>query len=370
LLLVNKLFILFLYKGPKMGGQEAFLLGVIEGFYGRPWTHEARLAYADFLPRLGLNSYLYCPKADPFLRRRWQEPWPEHTYGELTELAQTYAAHNLALGVGLSPFALYQNYDRDSRRALKHKVEYLNSLNMPLLAILFDDMPGALDCLASRQAQIVDDVCAWAPQSRVMVCPTYYSFDPVLEKYFGNRPSDYWCQLGRELPAAVDVFWTGNSVCSQTITAPDVEGISGLLGRQVMLWDNYPVNDGAVRSDYIYSSPLSGRDSALAQKVSGHFCNPMNQALLSLMALTGLGALYDDASPTDLRWLMLLYGNEAYEHLQRDKADFESLGLSGLGAERARELALEYGRLPGKAAQEVAQWLRGEYAFDPACLTD
>ena len=35
-----------------------------------------------------------------------------------------------------------------------------------------------------------------------------------------------------------------------------------------------------------------------------------------------------------------------------------------------QQLALEYAALPGAAALEVAQWLRVEYSFDPACLTD
>ena len=41
-----------------------------------------------------------------------------------------------------------------------------------------------------------------------------------------------------------------------------------------------------------------------------------------------------------------------------------------MGAQRCSELALEYAELPGEAAAEVGGWLRGEYAFDPACLTD
>ena len=43
-----------------------------------------------------------------------------------------------------------------------------------------------LDLLAQRQADIVADVCRWLPGVRILVCPTYYSFDPVLEKYFGK----------------------------------------------------------------------------------------------------------------------------------------------------------------------------------------
>ncbi len=40
-----------------------------------------------------------------------------------------------------------------------------------------------------------------------------------------------------------------------------------------------------------------------------------------------------------------------------------------MGAERCRQLAAEYAGLPGAAAREISEWLRGDYAFDPACLT-
>ena len=352
-----------------MTRQSAFLLGVIEGFYGRPWSHEARLEYASYLRQMGLNCYLYCPKADPYLRKRWQEYWPKSTHRQLAEMARAYTAQEIQWGVGLSPFALYENYDSAQRQALKRKVKYLSTMDMSTLAILFDDMPGAIESLATRQAEIVADVCAWAPAIRILVCPTYYSFDPVLEKYFGTMPANYWEQLGKQIPAQVDIFWTGNRVCSDTVSAQDIDTICRQLGRKVMLWDNYPVNDGALRSNYIYSSKLSGRDHSLGEKLSGHLCNPMNQPQLSLMALEGLADLYADKSQ-ERPWLAQLYGPATYEQFSLDREDFETLGLTGMGHRRCHELAVLYGGLPGTAAQEIAGWLRGEYTFDPACLTD
>ena len=118
-------------------------------------------------------------------------------------------------------------------------------------------MPGDLQSLATRQAEIVADVCHWLPGVHVLVCPTYYSFDPVLEKYFGRMPLDYWSQLGRELPQDVGIFWTGNKVCSEAITVSDIEAIVQRLQRPVILWDNYPVNDGAVRSNFLYTRHTS-----------------------------------------------------------------------------------------------------------------
>lgn len=345
-----------------------FLTGVIEGFYGRCWTFENRRAYARHLPRLGLNSCLYCPKSDPYLRRRWQEHWPARQWQQLQQLAAEYRNQGVFWGVGLSPYALYLDYGARERKKLREKLARLAELEAPLLAILFDDMPGDMDGLAQRQGEIIQDVVHWIPQVRLQVCPTYYSFDPVLEKYFGRMPSDYWRQFGAAVPPGVDIFWTGNRVCSDSVTERDVACISSELGRPVLLWDNYPVNDGAQRSDHLYCTALSRRERIGARYLSGHLCNAMNQALLSLPALTGLAALYRGDGCDD--WLQQELGGATWERLQRDRHDFEQLGLSGMGPDRCRELEREYRALPGGAAREVADWLAGQYTFDPACLTD
>jgi hypothetical protein len=270
--------------------------------------------------------------------------------------------------VGLSPFALYRNYGAAQREQLRGKLARLGELDAPLLAVLFDDMPGEMDSLASRQAEIISDVVHWTPGIRVMVCPTYYSFDPVLETHFGRMPADYWPQLGRELPAAVDIFWTGNRVCSEAVRVADITEINEQLGRRVILWDNYPVNDGALRSNFLYCSPLSRRDPGLRALLRGHLCNPMNQALLSLPAIAGLASLYREGSE-EPEWLEQILGAATWKQLRQDRTMFEQEGLSAMSDERREQLAARYDALPGPAAREVAGWLRGEYAFDPACLT-
>ena len=351
-----------------MSKSTVFLAGVIEGFYGRMWSLETRLVYADYLSEAGLNTFIYCPKGDPYLRRLWQSDWPLAEWQELLQQSAAFRNRGLNWGVGLSPTELYRNYGSPQRELLKRKVERLSELDAPILAILFDDMPGAMKALASVQSEIVADVCHWAPDTRILVCPTYYSFDPALEQYFGQMPQDYWPQLGRELPADAEIFWTGNKVCSDSIEVSDVETIVQHLGRPVTLWDNYPVNDGPVRSKYLYTAELSNRPPALQCLIRGHLCNPMNQGLLSLPALSGLARLYGNKVFNDDA-LGRILGPLTWERLSLDKREFEQEGLAGLGEERCKHLALEYGKLPGAAALEIAQWLRGEYHFDPSCLT-
>jgi hypothetical protein len=348
---------------------RAYLTGVIEGFYGQPWTWAQRQGWVDWLHALGLNTFLYAPKADPWLRRRWQEHWPAADWAELRALSRRCRERGVAFCPGLSPFRLYSDYGESARRRLRHKIERLNELRAPLLALLFDDMPGDQSDLAARQGDIVADVLRWSDTRRLLVCPTYYSSDPVLERAFGTRPARYWRTLGEALPAAVDIFWTGSRVCADAIGVSDVTAIGRLLGRPVTLWDNWPVNDGARRSQHLFLTPPPARDPGLRRHCRGHLCNGMNQPWLSLPALAGLAQHYGSIRCAP-QWLAAHLGPATAGALAEDAALFAGTPRDELDAGERRRLRARYGSLPGPAAAELRAWLDGAWTFDPACLTD
>jgi len=70
--------------------------GVLEGFYGRPWTWDERVEVARWCGARGLTHYVWAPKDDPLHREAWREPWPE---AHLAGFARLVAAGDLALGV-------------------------------------------------------------------------------------------------------------------------------------------------------------------------------------------------------------------------------------------------------------------------------
>ncbi len=341
------------------------LIGIVEGFYGQAWRWQERRSYANYLTRFGLNTFLYAPKSDVRLRSEWRQNWSASELEEIRLTAAYYRDRGLIWGMGLSPYALYQRYDQADRIALREKIARIDSFGGSLLAVLFDDMPGDLSDLADRQVEIITDVLHWTDAETVLMCPTYYSFDPVLEQHFGAMPQGYWENLGAQLDPDVGVFWTGNTVCSPSITVSDVEAIRQRLGRAPILWDNYPVNDGAAMTDFLHLQPLPARDQRLSGVTAGHLCNPMNQAALSQYPLGGLAALYGASEPA----LETLYPAKLAALLRRDLQEFEQVGLAGMGDARREELIKEYGCFGDAAAVEVVRWLSGEYAFDPACLT-
>lgn len=50
-----------------------FLLGVVEGFYGRPFTSEQRKELFRKIKNFGMQCYVYAPKDDYKHRGYWRE---------------------------------------------------------------------------------------------------------------------------------------------------------------------------------------------------------------------------------------------------------------------------------------------------------
>ena len=50
--------------------------GVIEGFYGNPWSDADRKSQFEFYGKNKMNIYVYGPKDDPYHRTKWRENYP------------------------------------------------------------------------------------------------------------------------------------------------------------------------------------------------------------------------------------------------------------------------------------------------------
>ena len=356
-----------------MTGEAPFRLGVVEGYFGQQWSWECRLDYAPFLQTQGFSSYIYAPKNDPFLRKQWQSPYPDNMLDQLVGLQRVYAAHQLEFGLGLSPFELYRNFSQTSKTLLAAKLEQLNQINPDTLCILFDDMMGDLADLPEIQLDIVDFIRSRSTATRFVLCPTYYSSDPLLSKYFGKAPEHYLEKLGQQLDRDVDIFWTGPKVISSEYPAEHLLEVAQRLQRKPLLWDNYPVNDARRLTPFLHLSPFPHRDPAqLKSLCTGHLCNPMNQGYLSQLPLWTLAAQYrsEAACATFSNAVQALCSPELAALLLEDHVHFQQTGLENLETHAIAGIKQRYASLPASPlVNEIIAWLDGHYTFDPACLT-
>lgn len=281
--------------------------GVVEGFYGPPWRHDERLALLDAAPALGLDTYLYAPKDDPWHRERWREPYPAAELARLGELADRAAAAGVAFVWSVAPGLSMRYSDDAEHAALAAKAEQVRAAGVRDVWLLFDDVPYDLPH--------PEDVAAHGPgpagsgrahgeaaarfreafllphglTGPMTVCPTDYA---------GCGRSPYRDALAGALPADARVLWTGRDIVVGEVTREDVLAAAAAFRRRIVLWDNFPVND--FDRTRLFLGPLTGRpDDVDGLPLDGIVANAMIEALPSRLPLATVGAWARDPAAYD-----------------------------------------------------------------------
>ena len=256
--------------------------GTVEGFYGTPWSHEARKSQLEFYGRNKMNVYIYGPKDDPWHRDKWREPYPEAEAKRIAELVEVAKKNGVNFYWAIHPGVDIKWNDED-RDKLMAKLEVMYQLGVRSFAVFFDDIWGE-GAQADKQAALlnyIDDnfVQAKKDVAPLILCPTEYN------RGWANEEKGYLRTLGKELNEGIEVMWTGNSVVA-CIDKPTMEWINERIQRKGYIWLNFPVND-FVR-DHILMGPAYGNGLDIAGDVSGFVSNPMEYAETSKISLYGI----------------------------------------------------------------------------------
>ena len=256
--------------------------GTVEGFYGTPWSHEARKSQLEFYGRNKMNVYIYGPKDDPWHRDKWREPYPEVEANRIAELVEVAKKNGVNFYWAIHPGVDIKWNDED-RDFLMAKLEVMYQLGVRSFAVFFDDIWGE-GAKADKQAALlnyIDDnfVQVKKDVAPLILCPTEYN------KGWANEQGGYLRTLGSTLNKGIEVMWTGNSVVA-CIDKPTMEWINERIERKGYIWLNFPVND-FVR-DHILMGPAYGNGLDIATDVSGFVSNPMEYAETSKISLYGI----------------------------------------------------------------------------------
>jgi beta-N-acetylglucosaminidase len=308
--------------------------GIVEGFYGKPWSHRDRLDMLRFEGEHRMNVYYYAPKDDPYHRKLWDEPYPADRLKELGELVNAARENFVDFCFAVSP-GLSMTYSSDADfQKLTAKLDSVSRLGVSCFALFLDDVPQQLEnpadvgrykTLAAAHVDVINrlyrNLKAQSSANRLVVTPTVYT------NAWGSR--DYVRDLGGGVNPDVPIVWTGTDVVSPAITAAEAGQWGALLQRKPLIWDNFPVND-FVRWRPILG-PLRGRAPDLPAAVQGYFCNPMIQAQASKIPLQTVAEYLWNAAEYDpdaayRRALVDQYGPAAPRQL---KAFLETYGDYG-----------------------------------------
>ncbi len=305
--------------------------GVIEGFYGAPWTHEARLDLIAFCGRHGLNTWVHAPKDEPYHRQQWPDLYPEEELARLAELAAAAERHGVDFTYAIAPGLSMCYSSEDDFARLIAKCEQVRSVGVRSFQLLWDDIEHNLRCSEDEERYGGEERPSGAAHADVsnrfrvafdqpgplVVCPMSYA---------GTTPrTPYRNTFGRLLDPEVVVYWTGPEVVSLAITREELDAtVAAFLGHELLIWDNYPVND--FDTERLFLGPLRGRDPRLADgRLAGMVANAMLQAVPSKLPLATIADFARDPGSYD--------AVESYERALR--------GHGAEGVEALRELAAE-----------------------------
>lgn len=259
--------------------------GVVEGFYGTPWSHEARLALIDFFGRNKLNTYIYGPKNDPYhTSPHWRSPYPAEDASRLAELIHACDSNMVRFTWAVHPGADIKWTDADFSDIMA-KFEQLYGLGCRSFAIFFDDIRGEgtnpekqvafLNRLTEEFVKAKGDVTPLA------MCPT--DFTKAWADGSENGPLSVY---GRTLDPSVMVMWTGDAVCGD-IGRETLQWVDSRTRRPALVWWNYPVTDYA--RHILMQGPVYGLDNnSTSSDLCGLLSNPMENAIASTVALYGV----------------------------------------------------------------------------------
>ncbi|WP_125702183.1 beta-N-acetylglucosaminidase domain-containing protein [Lacticaseibacillus daqingensis] len=281
---------------------EMPIRGVIEGFYGQPWSDQARKDLFAFMGEHRMNVYIYSPKDDDYLRKDWRALYPADQLAALKTLVDSATANHVQFVYTLSPGNDIAYGSDADYQATVAKLNQLKSIGVQQFYIALDDIP--LTMTAADRAQFPNRPSATYPNngwSGLADAQAYYlnrvEKDYIVANglphlwlvptnYSGSARDPFKEAQGETLDPNIRMQWTGEGVFSATITADSISRAKTTYNTDhLFIWDNFPVNDS--NQDRLYLNPLEGRADDLYTVTDGFTANPMIQPYASWIGIAG-----------------------------------------------------------------------------------
>ena len=288
--------------------------GIIEGYYGVPYTAEVTKDLFSFMARYKLNTYMYGAKSDPYHSGYWSEPYPESiseeqkrigmlSRGMLADIASAAKQSKVNFIWAIHPGTAFCSPDSTAiLDRIMNKFESMYGLGVRQFGVFVDDcgLPedeSELACGAERLTELqrlIDNrwnIPEAVPADTVKplnYVPQLYAYKWVEE----DKARQFFNSL-RTVPAKVNIYITGQHIWS----VPNNEALNavkGWLGRCPSWWWNYPCNDNDETKLFTMDIYTNFKDEshidnlARLENISGAptvIVNPMQQGEISKITL-------------------------------------------------------------------------------------
>uniref|UniRef100_A0A8C1FKV5 protein O-GlcNAcase n=1 Tax=Cyprinus carpio carpio TaxID=630221 RepID=A0A8C1FKV5_CYPCA len=283
--------------GLERTGRKKFITGVVEGFYGRPWTMEQRKElFRRYCQKWGLNTYLYAPKDDYKHRMFWREMYSVEEAEQLTTLISAAKEYGVEFIYAISPGLDITFSNQKEVSTLKRKLDQVSHFGCKSFALLFDDIDHNMcpadkevfSSFAHAQVSITNEIFQYLGEPEIfLLCPTEYCGTFC----YPNVPqSPYLRTVGEKLLPGIEVLWTGPKVVSKDITVESIEEVTKILRRAPVIWDNFHANDYDQKR--LFLGPYKGRSTELIPRLKGVLTNPNCEFESNFVAIHTLATWY------------------------------------------------------------------------------
>ncbi len=262
--------------------------GVVEGYYGAPWSFEARCSIFRFMGRNKMNTYIYAPKDDPYHHGLGcYKSYPADKAAELRELVQYAHKHHVRFVWAIHPANTVkwnENGGKTQLNALCDKLQQMYDMGVRDFGVLVDDSTGEIG-KAERQVQLTNYILEHFIRKHpdvnqtLIMCPTGYNRSWTNESFLNT--------LGAGLDKSIPIMWTGDTVVHD-ITLEGQKWVNYHVSRPTFIWWNWPCND--FKRSRLSMGRTYGLDTSYEMKsqMSGFVANPMEHAEASKVGLFGV----------------------------------------------------------------------------------
>ena len=289
--------------------------GIIEGYYGVPYSAEVTKDLFRFMARYKMNCYMYGAKSDPYHSRYWGDPYPttitddQQRIGYLTQDMMrdiNDVSHETKVNFiwAIHPGKAFATPDdTDVLDRIMAKFESMHQLGVRQFGVFVDDVgvpddPAVMklcaDNLTALQNRIDERWNNGGALADDMVKPLHYVPQLYAHGWVSDERAQEFYESLRGTPDKINIYITGRDVWSVP-NNDDLARVSSWLGRNLSWWWNYPCNDQDPTKLFVMDTYSNFRDethinnlSRIEKRLSGLntlIINPMQQGELSKIAL-------------------------------------------------------------------------------------
>ncbi len=276
--------------------KEGFTL---KGMKGYGWTPEICLEEIPTLKEYGLNFFAPCYSsffAEHDIEKfeeldgynRWWEPLTDDLKTRWAKVVKECEQNDIIFCFGMNPMLFsprpLDTANEDDFQTLLAKYRWFQEQGVKWFYIAIDDLhlQSHLEIDDVGQSLFTNRLYAALkendPKCHMIFCPTWYRGKDVDVPH----KKEYLEKLAVTLDKDIFVFWVGYHTVSPKITVEDVLRYKEVVKHEMILWDNYPVND---YHNTMYVGPLENREAGISEVLYGMMANPMRDNRMTRLPL-------------------------------------------------------------------------------------